>query len=72
MFWFALIKENRLVNAECIKAIFNFFKAINFFTQKKYCWHLQGNINLPKRANELKYKIDFGICTVHLIAIAQE
>ena len=31
-----------------------------------------GNINLPKLGNKLKYKIEFGIGTEHLVAIVYE
>ena len=72
------VKENRLVDAECTKAIFYYFKVIEFWT-KIYSWNLLRNLNLPKWANKLKYKIDFGICLgiciAHgctLIAIAYE
>ena len=54
-----------------LKQFYIFFKVIHFYT-KNYYWNFLLNINLPKLANKLKYKIDFGICTEHLIAIVYE
>ena len=58
----------------CPKSIFYFFKVIHFNTKKKFVYKKidTKNINLPKLANKLKYKIDLGICTERLIAIAYE
>ena len=63
--------ENRFVYAEGTREIFNFFKVI-YFSTKKYCWNLLGNINLPKLGHKWNYKTDFAICTEHLIAIVYE
>ena len=70
LFWFAL-KPNRLVDAECTNAIFNFFKSNEVLNYaKKDSWNLQGNIKLPKWGNKLKYA-DNGICTIVYLSILQ-
>ena len=64
------VSENRLIDAEWTKAIFYFFKVIYFYIKKLL--KLARKYKLAKLANKLKYKIDFGIWTEHLIAIAYE
>ena len=53
----------------CTKAIFIFFKVIHFYT-KTILWKLAKKYKPAKMSKKLKYKIDIGICTERLIAIA--
>ena len=65
------LNENRLVDVECTKAIFYFFKVIHY-CKKKLPLKLARKYKYKIWANELKYKVDFDKSTEKLISFAYE